>query len=135
MRPGFELDHIGIATASIEQSLEFYRALGWKSCEVEDVPTEKVRVAFIEFENNCTIELLEPTAQDSVVAKFLAKRGGGIHHICYRVKGIESVMARLKAEGVRVLDEVPRAGAHGCKVAFIHPSAAGGVLVELSEKK
>ena len=134
MRPGFEIDHIGMAVESLEKGFAFYKALGWSEMEIEEVPTEKVKVGFIRFENNISVELLEPTTADSVIAKFLSKKGPGIHHICYRVKNIEHVMSQLKTEGVRLLDEKPRIGAHNCRVCFIHPSSANGVLVELSEK-
>lgn len=134
MRPGFEIDHIGVAVENLEKGFEIYKHMGWTKMETEVVPTEKVKVGFIEFENNVSVELLEPTTPDSVIAKFLAKRGPGIHHICYRVKNIEKVMEKLKTEGVRLLDEKPRLGAHNCKVCFIHPASSNGVLVELSEK-
>lgn len=134
MRAGFEIDHIGMAVESLEKGFVFYKALGWAEMEIEEVPTEKVKVGFIRFNNNISVELLEPTTDDSVIAKFLAKKGPGIHHVCYRVKNIEQVMAQLKSEGVRLLDEKPRVGAHNCKVCFIHPGSANGVLVELSEK-
>ncbi len=134
MRPGFEIDHIGMAVESLEKGFEFYKFMGWTEMDIEEVPTEKVRVGFIQFENQVNVELLEPTSPDSAVAKFMAKRGQGIHHVCYRVKNIEKVMEQLKAEGVRLLDEKPRQGAHNCKVCFIHPASANGVLVELSEK-
>jgi methylmalonyl-CoA epimerase len=133
MRPGFEMDHIGMAVESLEKGFEFYKHMGWKEIKTEVVPSEKVRVGFISFENNVNVELLEPTSDDSVIHKFLQKRGPGIHHVCYRVKDIEKVMAQLKTEGVRLLDEKPRQGAHNCKVCFVHPSSANGVLVELSE--
>lgn len=134
MRPGWEIDHIGVAVKSLEEGFKIYKTMGWSDFDVEEVPTEKVRVGFIKFENNVNVELLEPTTDDSVIAKFLAKRGPGIHHICYRVKNIEKVMETLKNEGVRLLDEKPRIGAHNCKVCFIHPSSSNGMLVELSEK-
>lgn len=134
MRPGWEIDHIGVAVKSLEEGFKIYKSMGWSEFDVEEVPTEKVKVGFIKFENNVNVELLEPTTEDSVIAKFLTKRGPGIHHICYRVKNIEKVMEKLKNEGVRLLDEKPRMGAHNCKVCFIHPSSNNGVLVELSEK-
>ena len=134
MNLAFEIDHIGVAVDSIQDVLPFYRALGWTRFEMEEVPTEKVKVAFIEFANRANVELLEPTHDSSVIKKFLEKRGSGMHHICYRVKGIDNVLRDLKAQGVRLIDEVPRPGAHGCRVAFIHPKATGGVLIELSER-
>ena len=135
MRPGFELDHVGIAVRSLDQAFGFYRAMGWTVLDKEEVPSEKVRVGFVRFENQVTIELLEPLSDESVIAKFLNKKGEGIHHLCFRVKGLEQVMEKLKGEGLRLLDESPRTGAHNCRVAFIHPASANGVLVELSEKK
>lgn len=134
MRPGFEIDHIGIAVESIEKALPFYRSQGWTEFEIEDVPTERVKVAFIKFENRANIELLEATSPDSAVAKFILKRGPGIHHLCYRVKNIDGVLKTLKSEGIRLIDETPRIGAHHCRVAFVHPQATGGVLIELSER-
>ncbi len=134
MRPGFEIDHIGVAVESLEKGFEFYKHMGWTKMDVEVVASEKVKVGFIQFENNVSVELLEPTSPDSTVAKFLAKRGPGIHHICYRVKNIEKVMEKLKTEGVRLIHEKPFMGAHNCKVCFIHPASCSGVLVELSEK-
>ena len=134
MKPGFELDHIGIATRSIEESLRFYRSMGWKKFSSETVPSENVKVAFVEFDNQVNIELLEPLTEDSTIAKFMRKRSPGIHHICYRVPDIEAAISKLKADGIRLIDEKARPGAHGCRVAFIHPSAAGGVLVELSQR-
>lgn len=129
----FELDHIGVAVASIESALSFYKAMGWSSFPTEVVPTEKVKVAFVKLANECNIELLEPTSDESVIKKFIDKKGPGLHHICLRVKDIESLLKDLKAKGVRLVDEKPREGAHNCKVAFVHPSATGGVLIELSE--
>ncbi len=134
MRPGFEIDHIGVAVESLEKGFALYKAMGWKSMHIEEVPSEKVKVGFIEFENQANVELLEPTSEDSVIKKYIVKRGPGVHHICFRVKNIEQVMVQLKSEGLRLLDEKPRVGAHNCKVCFIHPSSANGVLIELSEK-
>jgi methylmalonyl-CoA/ethylmalonyl-CoA epimerase len=134
MIPGFELDHIGVAVKSIDSVLPFYKAMGWTDFPKETVPTEKVTVAFIKMKNQANIELLEATSSDSVIHKFIEKRGAGIHHICLRVKNIEKVMADLKSAGVRVIDDKPRPGAHGCQVAFVHPASTGGVLIELSEK-
>lgn len=131
---GYEIDHIGIAVNSIEAALPFYKALGFKDIKLEEVPSEKVKVAFIEFDNHSDIELLEPTTDDSVIRKFLDKSGEGIHHICFKTKDIQSSLNSLKSEGFRLVDETPRLGAKNCKVAFIHPKAANGVLIELSQK-
>lgn len=131
----YELDHIGIAVESLEKGFGFYEALGFGDLEIEEVPSERVKVGFIRLENRANLELLEATSDDSPIRKFLQKRGPGIHHICLRVKNIDAILAQLKAKGVRLIDEVAKPGAHNCRVAFIHPSAAGGVLIELSEKQ
>lgn len=99
----------------------------------ETVTTEKVKVGMFKLDNQCQIELLEATSADSPVAKFIDKRGPGIHHICLRVENLREVLSQLKSRGVRLINEEPKPGAHGCQVAFVHPSAAGGVLVELSQ--
>lgn len=130
----FLLDHIGIAVESIEKGAEFYRHLGIDKIETEEVASEGVRVAFVPMKNQANIELLEPLEENSPVGKFLKKRGPGIHHICLRVENLEQILSNLKDKGVRLINEKPRPGAHQCRVAFIHPSSAGGVLVELSEK-
>ena len=126
------LDHIGIAVGSLERRLAFYRALGLEAGAVEEVPSEELRVAFLPVEGT-SIELLEPTGPGSPVAAFIARRGEGLHHICFRVADIRAAMAELKAEGFELLAEEPRPGAHGCLVCFVHPRSAGGVLVELSQ--
>lgn len=133
MKSEFELDHIAIAVESLEKGRGFYEALGLGPMEVEVVPTEKVKTGFFEVANGASIELLEATDPESPVAKFIAKRGPGIHHICLRVKNIREVMKSLKAKGVQLIDSEPKPGAHNCLVAFIHPKSTGGVLVELSE--
>jgi methylmalonyl-CoA epimerase len=130
----FDLDHIGIAVKSLDEGKTFYQALGMSPMDVETVDSEKVKVGFFTLKNGSRIELLEPTSDDSAVAKFLQKRGPGIHHICLRVTNIREVMKSLKAKGIKVLSEEPKRGAHNCLVAFVHPASAGGVLVELSEK-
>lgn len=130
---GFELDHLGIAVSSLEEGFKFYRALGFSHMPTEDVPSEKVRVGFLNLGNHASIELLEPTSDESPIKKFLDKRGPGIHHVCLRVKGIDEVVGRLKSDGIRLINEIPRPGAHGCRVVFVHPSSTGGVLLELSE--
>jgi methylmalonyl-CoA/ethylmalonyl-CoA epimerase len=129
----YELDHIGIAVSSLQEGRRFYEALGYVEMDVEEVPTEKVRVGFFELGNRSRIELLEPTDELSPIAKFLAKRGPGIHHICLRVKDIRAVMRRLQEHHMQLLSEEPKPGAHGCLVAFIHPKSTGGVLIELSQ--
>jgi methylmalonyl-CoA/ethylmalonyl-CoA epimerase len=128
------LDHIGIAVASIEDALKFYRdALGLEIDVPEDVVSQRVRAHFIPA-GEAALELLEATADDSPIARFVAKKGPGLHHITLRVDDISAALEQLKAHGVRLIDETPRPGAHGSLVAFIHPAAAHGVLVELTQK-
>ena len=130
---GFELDHLGIAVRSLAEGVKFYRALGFTEMPIEEVPTEQVRVGFLHLANQASIELLEATSDESPIAKFIAKRGPGIHHVCLRVKGIDEVATKLKSAGVRLINETPRPGAHGASVVFVHPASTGGVLLELSE--
>ena len=130
----FELDHIAIAVETLDKGFEFYKTLGFEDMERETVQSEKVTTGFLKLGNRATIELLEPTEADSPVGKFLEKRGPGIHHICLRVKDIDSMVKELKAKGVRMINEEPKMGAHNCRVAFIHPASTGGVLIELSQK-
>jgi methylmalonyl-CoA/ethylmalonyl-CoA epimerase len=127
------LDHIGIAVANLEEALRFYRdALGLEIEAPEEVASQHVRAHFVPV-GGAAIELLEATADTSPIAKYLAKRGPGIHHITLRVDDIRAALARLKAQGVRLIDDQPREGAHGSLVAFVHPSSAHGVLVELKQ--
>jgi len=128
-----KVDHIGVATRSIEESLSFWRdALGLEVKHTETVEEQGVRVAMLPA-GEPRVELLEPTGPASPVAKFLEKRGPGIHHVAVRVPDIRAALARLRREGARLIDEEPRVGAGGCLVAFVHPSASGGVLLELVE--
>lgn len=128
-----KIEHIGIATQSLDDALPFWRdALGLEVSETEEVAEQKVRVAMLPL-GESRVELLEPTSEDSPVAKFIAKRGAGVHHIAVRVADIRESMARLKARGAQLIDETPRIGAGGCLVAFVHPSSANGVLLELVE--
>jgi methylmalonyl-CoA epimerase len=128
-----KVDHIGVATRSIEESLKFWRdALGLEVKHTETVEEQGVHVAMLPV-GEPRVELLEPTGPASPVAKFLEKRGPGIHHVAVRVEDIRESLARLKAVGARLIDEEPRAGAGGCLVAFVHPSSSGGVLLELVE--
>ena len=126
-----KINHIGIAVNSITASLPFYRDTLGMAFEGDEVVAEhKVRVAFLAI-GDSRIELLEPTADDSPVAKFLAKNGEGVHHIAYEVADLGAALAELKRDGVRLIDETPRSGAHGTSIAFLHPKATGGVLTEL----
>ena len=127
------LDHIGIAVTDLNAALAFYRdALGLEVEAAEEVPSQRVRAHFIPI-GESALELLEATAPDSPIARYTEKRGPGIHHITLRVDDIRAVLARLKEKGVRLIDQEPRPGAEGALVAFIHPSAAHGVLVELKQ--
>jgi methylmalonyl-CoA/ethylmalonyl-CoA epimerase len=127
------LDHIGIAVADAAASLAFFRdALGLEVEPPEDVAGQRVRVTFLPA-GQSSVELLEAEGDDSPVARYLAKHGPGMHHVAFRVDDIRAAIAELKARGVRLIDETPRPGAHGSLVAFIHPSAAHGVLVELKQ--
>ncbi|MGZ8844226.1 MAG: methylmalonyl-CoA epimerase [Pyrinomonadaceae bacterium] len=130
-----KIDHIGVATEGIEAAATFYRdALGLAVEEIEEVAEQKVRVAMLPI-GESRIELLEPTAEDSPISKFLAKRGPGIHHIAVQVDDIRAALDGLKQKGARLIDEHPRTGAGGCLVAFVHPSSAGGVLIELVQNR
>jgi methylmalonyl-CoA/ethylmalonyl-CoA epimerase len=126
-----KIDHIGIAVPRMDEAVSAWRVLGFEVEAVHEVPTEKVRTAFLPV-GESHLELLEPTDPTSVLAKFLEKRSG-LHHVCVLVDDIEGALAKLKAEGVALIDQIPRVGAGGCRVAFIHPRAAGGVLLELKE--
>jgi methylmalonyl-CoA/ethylmalonyl-CoA epimerase len=128
-----KINHIGIAVKSIEASTPFYRdVLGMTFEGTEVVAEQKVKVAFFAV-GESRVELLEPTADDSPVAKFLEKNGEGTHHVAYEVDDLVATLAKLKAAGVRLIDEVPRCGAHGTRIAFLHPKASGGVLTELCQ--
>ncbi len=127
------LDHVAIAVPSISTALPIFELLANASgSPIERVESQKVDVAFVGTGAG-RIELLQPTAPDSTVQKFLDKRGAGLHHIAYRVPDIEQALARLAQAGIRLIDERPRPGAGGHRVAFLHPSSTGGVLVELVE--
>src|SRR5688572_3195203 len=128
-----KIDHIGIATDGIDEASAFWREiLGVESDGTEEVKEQGVRVAMLAV-GESRIELLEATHDKSPIAKFVEKRGPGIHHIALRVGDIRAALNNLKASGARLIDETPRIGAGGCLVAFIHPTTTGGVLVELVE--
>ncbi len=128
-----KLDHIGIAVNSIEDNLRFYSLLGLKCTGIEEVADQQVRVAFLPI-GDSELELIEPSTPQSSVAKFLATKGEGIHHIAYRVPNIHAALTRLRSQEIRLLDEQPRLGAGGALIAFIHPKAAGGVLTEICQR-
>lgn len=126
-----KINHLGIATKGIDEALQFWSdALGLENVHTEVVEDQKVKVAMLPI-GESRIELLEPTSDDSPISKFLEKRGGGIHHIAVEVDDIEATLAKLRAEGLVLIDEKPRIGAEGCLVAFVHPRSSGGVLLEL----
>lgn len=128
-----KINHIGVAVTSLEESIALYRdALGMAFQGVEEVPDQKVKVAFLGV-GESKIELLEPSAEDSPIARFIEKNGPGIHHIAYEVADIAAAIAALEQDGVRMIDRVPRSGAHGALIAFIHPKSSQGVLTELCQ--
>jgi len=130
-----KVDHIGIAVKSINETLKFYEgALGIKCIGQEVVEDQKVKTAFLPV-GDTEVELLESTTDDGTIAKFIEKKGEGIHHLAFRVDNIEKALEELKAQGIRLIDEVPRLGAGGAKIAFIHPKSTNGVLVEISERE
>ena len=128
------LDHIGIAVRDLDAALAFYRdALGLEVGEAEEVPSERVRAQFLPL-GDTALELLEATDEGSAIARSIERRGPGVHHITLRVADLAAALAGLRERGVRLVDEQPRPGAGGSRVAFIHPSAAQGVLIELKEE-
>jgi methylmalonyl-CoA/ethylmalonyl-CoA epimerase len=131
--PVKSLNHIGIAVRSIEDQKAYYeQALGLEFEGLEDVPSQKVRVAFFRA-GDVRIELLEPTEPESTVAKFLEKRGEGLHHLAFAVEDIEARITELKESGLRMIDDKPRTGSHRMRIAFVHPKSSFGVLTELCE--
>lgn len=128
------INHIGIAVRSIEETLKFYEeALGLKVTTTEAEPDQRVVVAFLPA-GESEVELVEPIDEDGPVARFMRKRGEGIHHICFEVADIEAMLARLEEEGIQLVDREPHIGTGGKKIAFVHPRATHGVLIELYEK-
>ena len=133
MLPPSKIDHLGIAVHSLEEAGRLYReTLGLKCGGTEEIPDQKVRVMFFQV-GEVRVELVEPTADDSPIAKFLHKRGPGLHHIAYMVDDLVATLAALKSAGVRLIDEAPRDGAHGMKIAFAHPQSTNGVLTEFCQ--
>jgi methylmalonyl-CoA/ethylmalonyl-CoA epimerase len=127
-----KIDHLGIAVPALDEAIATYEALGFRVGEIHDVPTEKVRAAFLPV-GESHLELLEPTEASSVIARFLEKRSG-LHHVCVLVDDLDAALAAMKARGVPLVDQSPRAGAGGSRVAFVHPRGALGVLLELKER-
>lgn len=127
-----KIDHLGIAVPSLAEAVKAYEALGFTVQASEEVPSEKVRVAFLPL-GESRLELLEPTEPGSVIARFLEKRSG-LHHVCVLVADIDAALAELRARGIPLIDSKPRPGAGGSRVAFVHPRSAAGVLLELKEQ-
>jgi methylmalonyl-CoA/ethylmalonyl-CoA epimerase len=128
-----QIDHLGIAVASIDDAAVLYRDVMGLACEgTEVIEDQGVRVMFFTL-GEVRVELLEPTTDDSPIAKFLAQRGPGLHHVSYRVDDLSATLAALKAAGVKLIDDTPRDGAHGMKIAFAHPKSTDGVLTEFCQ--
>ncbi len=130
-----KVDHIGIAVKNLDETLKFYEdVLGMECTGKEEVDEQKVRVAFLPV-GDSEVELLESTDPEGPIAKYIDKKGEGIQHIAFRVDNIEQAIETMKEKGIRMIDEKPRYGAGGAKIAFCHPKSTGGVLVELSERE
>ncbi len=128
------VSHIGIAVKSIEERLKIWRDLfGLRLERIEEVPEQKVKVAVLPLKD-IDIELLEPLGEDSTISRFIERRGEGLHHICIEVDDIEKLSAEMKSANMKLIDEIPRIGAGGKRIMFLHPKDLGGVLIELSEK-
>ena len=126
-----QINHVAVVVDDMDKALSFWRdALGMELHELRDVPAENSQVAFLPLQGS-EVELVRPTSVDSGIAKFLAKRGPGMHHICLEVDDIEGMMSQLKSKGVRLINDEPRTASDGKKYAFIHPESTSGVLVEL----
>lgn len=127
------VDHIAIAVKNLDEALHFYKtALGLPEIAIEVVAEQGVKVAKLDI-GNTHIELLEPLGPDTPVGKFIAARGPGLHHICVKVDDINSELANLKSQGIKLIDETPKIGAGGAQIAFVHPKSTGGVLLEISQ--
>lgn len=130
-----KVDHIGIAVKSIEASAKLYtEVLGLKLHGIEEVAEQKVKVAFLPV-GDTEVELLESTSEDGPIAKFIEKKGEGIQHIAFRVDNIEKALDEMRAKGIQLIDEKPRYGAGGARIAFLHPKSTNGVLIELCERE
>ena len=130
-----KIDHLGIAVDNLETACKLYeKQLGITCVGIDEVPEQKVRVAFFPL-GESSIELLEPTSEDSPIAKFLAKKGPGIHHVALSVDNIEIAIKEMQTAGLEMIDIVPRSGAHGARIAFVHPKSTPGLLMELCERK
>ncbi|MEG1611969.1 MAG: methylmalonyl-CoA epimerase [Alistipes sp.] len=129
------IDHLGIAVKSLDEAIPYWeKVIGLKCYAIEDVPDQKVRTAFFML-GQTKIELLEPTSEDSNIAKYIEKRGVGIHHMALACENIEAQLAEAEAAGISLIDKTPRAGAEGMTIAFLHPKSTQGILTELCENK
>ena len=129
------IEHLGIAVKSLEEAIPYYEnILGLKCYAIEEVADQKVKTAFFKV-GQTKIELLEPTSEDSTIAKFIEKRGQGVHHVAFAVEGIEGALAEAESKEVALIDKTPRKGAEGLTIAFLHPKSTQGVLTELCEDK
>jgi methylmalonyl-CoA/ethylmalonyl-CoA epimerase len=129
------IEHLGIAVKSLEEAIPYYEeVLGLKCYNIEEVADQKVKTAFFKV-GQTKIELLEPTSEDSTIAKFIEKRGQGVHHVAFAVEGIEGALAEAESKEVALIDKAPRCGAEGLSIAFLHPKSTMGVLTELCEDK
>ncbi len=128
------ISHIGVAVRDLEAGIALYEKLGFTLEATEEVPSQKVKVAFFPC-GNTRLELLAPTSEDSPIAKFIEKRGEGIQHLAFAVDDLPASLSEMESQGVQLIDKEPRPGAHGAQIAFLHPKSTGGVLIELCREK
>ena len=128
-----KISHIGIAVKNLDEAIQFYKKLGSEVEGIEVIESQKVKVAFIPV-GNVRLELLEPTSEDSTVAKFLVKKGEGIHHLALGTENLEKRLQEIEKMGIKLIDKTPRKGAHNTNIAFLHPTSSHGVLLELCEE-
>ena len=129
------IEHLGIAVRSLDEAIPFWEnVFGFKCYNIEEVADQKVKTAFFKV-GQPKIALLEPTSDESPIAKFMEKHGEGIHHVAYAVEGVENALAEAESKGIRLIDKAPRKGAEGLSIAFLHPKSTGGILTELCEDK
>ncbi len=132
--PAVHIDHLAVVVEDLDAALRFWRdALGLALDRIEDIPTEAVQAAFLTI-GGAHVELLKPTSDDSGIARYLAKHGGGMHHLCLGVEDIEAALAQIAAQGFELINETPRTRADGTRYAFVHPKSTGGVMIELYQK-
>jgi methylmalonyl-CoA epimerase len=129
-----KISHIGIAVKNLEEAIKFYEKLGLQLEAIEEVPSQKVRVAFLPV-GDVRIELLEATAEDSPIAKYIEKKGEGVQHIAFQVDDLPEKLQQAEEKDIMLIDKAPRPGAHGADIAFLHPKSTNGVLVEFCQEK